>query len=43
MLDQGTDPCRAVIDSLITITLHSPGPGARRFDPVGFQKSACAF
>jgi hypothetical protein len=37
MLDQGTDRCRAVIDTLMTITLHSPGPGARRFDPTTIE------
>ena len=37
MLDQGTDRCRAVIDALMTITLHSPGPGARRFDPATIE------
>jgi site-specific DNA recombinase len=37
MLEQGTDRCRAVIDTLMTITLHSPGPGARRFDPATIE------
>ena len=37
MLNQGTDRCRAVIDTLMTITLHSPGPGARRFDPTTIE------
>jgi site-specific DNA recombinase len=37
MLDQGTDRCRAVINSLMTITLHPPGPGARRFDPATIE------
>lgn len=32
-LAEGTDTCRAVVDALMSVTLHSPGPGARKFDP----------
>jgi site-specific DNA recombinase len=33
MLAEGTDRCRAVVDTLMSVTLHPPGPGARKFDP----------
>jgi hypothetical protein len=33
MLAEGTDRCRAVVDALMLVTLYSPGPGARKFDP----------
>lgn len=33
MLVEGTDRCRAVVDALMSVTLHPPGPGARKFDP----------